>query len=198
MKHKISAQELLNGKGFTHEYMLEKAYREFERLKNCREIFCLYDQIMNFSITISLLSDWSFHLLLNDQKRWKNKQENSFTQWIVSQSPEVAAFIDISNEFKHANRRCKNFFAERIESRMCELETLSEQQTLICESKGFYLSLNNGGRKMLCIPFIMYAGKKEFLYDVAESALIWWEKFDPNQAIPIAGRNSEAHSITVK
>jgi hypothetical protein len=69
----ISAQELLNGQ-FDEQFIIEKACRELERAQKCSDIFEMYDHIINFSISVSMIADWIFHLKLASKDVWKKKK----------------------------------------------------------------------------------------------------------------------------
>lgn len=185
----ITAQELLNGPGFDDKHMLDKAYRELERVRSCSHTLIIYDHLINFSITVALIADWTFHLRLAGTPKWNNKTEIHFCNWIRSQSPEVATFIDISNECKHANRKHQNFLAEKV--LLCPIwdtSTVPAEQLNVLEQNGFRAATRNGDNMdstVLIVPVIKYDSKQEYFYDVAEAALLWWKGLNPDNAIPM-------------
>lgn len=181
----ITAQELLNGPGFNDEHMLEKAGRELERVRRCRDPLVIYDHFINFSVTVASIADWTFHLRLAGASKWNKKTEIHFCNWIRSQSPEVAAFIDISNECKHANRKHANFVAEKVLLRpIWDTSAVPKGQMQVYEQKGFGVKLE-GEKTLFLIPIIRYDSKEEYFFDVAEAALAWWKNLNPDLATPL-------------
>ncbi|CAD6872394.1 hypothetical protein [Methylomonas fluvii] len=181
----ISAQTLLNGSGFNDEYMLEKARRELDRIKDCRHPYFIYDHFINFAIAVSSVADWTFHLHLARDPKWNNKTEIHFCNWIRSQSSEVATFIDISNECNHANRKHPNFIAEKVLiSPIWDTSAFPQEQINEYTQKGFSVMLEKG-TTLLLVPIIKYGSKQDYFYDVAEKALAWWKALDLTQTIPM-------------
>ncbi|QZA82450.1 hypothetical protein [Deefgea piscis] len=181
----LSAHQFLSGPGFDENFMLEKAIRELGRVKSCQDALLMYDHMINFSVTIASIADWTFHLRLTDQPKWSVSKETHFSNWIRSQSPEVAAFIDISNECKHANRKCSNYSANSLDLAVIfDISLVPEQSMKMYEQKGFG-RLTEEGRIMYFIPTLTYCGNKKYFYDVAEAALIWWKNINLDHAIPL-------------
>lgn len=186
----ITAQNLLNGPGFDDNFMLEKARRELNRIKASRDIWVIYDHIINFAVSIASVVDWTFHLKLKDDPKWNRKGVSAveFAYWIRTQSDQVAAFIDISNECKHADRRHPNFVAEKVLLSPIwehDRQRFSADDLKYMEEKGYRSPTNGGQSSVLVFPNIKMNSKQRSLYDVAEEALQWWKAFDPALAVPM-------------
>lgn len=181
----MSAQELLNGPGFDDNYMLEKAERELARMKKCSHPLIVYDHIINLSITLALISDWTFHIHLAGTPKWERKNEIHFCNWVRSQSSAVAAFIDISNECKHADRKHPNFIAQKVLLRpIWDTSALAPDLMHFLESKGFYVT-SSGKKSFFLLPIIKFNSEEQLFYDVADQALTWWKNLNPDTANPM-------------
>lgn len=186
IKH-LSAQKLFNGPGFDDVYMKYKAKKELERIKHAQDLTDIYDHVMNFSVTIAAIADWTFHIKLANLPKWKNRDIN-FTHWVRSKSREVGIFIDIANEFKHANRKHSNFYAESIELKWIYLSSIKKLETSQkiekLKLKGF-INTSNTNEKILFIPTIRFDSNEDYLYDIADAALEWWNNVDISTAKPM-------------
>lgn len=186
----ISAQTLLNGPGFDDNFMLEKAGRELARIKASRDIYVIYDHIINFAVSVASVADWTFHLKVKQLPRWNDDKfkDVHFANWIRSQSPQVAAFMDISNECKHANRKHENFIARKVLlSPIWERDRhqFSADQLKLFEEIGYRVRVDDGQSSVLVVPNMILTSGQHSLYEVADEALQWWKGFDPALAVPM-------------
>lgn len=178
----ITAQEMLNGSGFDEVFMLSKAERELNRVKECKDLNMIHDHLINFSITIALCVDWIFHLKLSGTPVWRGKNEKHLANWIRTQSDQVAVFIDIANECKHANRAYSNFIAQKIHFSV--IEDISAAKAYADAGKGVYRNMN-GERKVFILVTVKYNDKQNVFIDVAERALEWFKNLDIELAQPV-------------
>lgn len=185
-EYDISAQKMFSGTMFTDGFMLEKAEREVERYKQYGlNPFYGFDHMFNFAVTMASVTDWVFHLKISGKEKWKGKDEGYFIRWIKNNSPEVCAFIDISNEFKHANRKDgKNSFAER----MTITHILAtDDEAKLYDSYGWgWRGEPNGDRVYYLFGVVQISGKLLPFVEAAKRAIDWWKSFDPEIAVPVS------------
>ncbi|WP_233008016.1 hypothetical protein [Rheinheimera faecalis] len=180
-----SAQNLFGGTGFDEKYMLEKAARELVLIKKSTDPIVINDHIINFSITIASIASWMFHLKLVEHPEWESRRETDFVNWVRFTNPVVAAFIDVANESKHANRHSKSNYAEKIEMRyFSDLSKLTPEVRALLIKKGFTKEVNRKDL-WLIVPMIKLSSESKFLYDAADLALGWWNSFEPDHALPL-------------
>lgn len=183
----MSAQKLLNGQGFDDEFILEKAERELKRVKTSAEPFSFYSDMINFAISIAMVADWKFQLHLSNTPGWEAKEgisEVNFTHWVRSQSPEVGALIDVSNECKHANRHRPSFLAEKVLLSPIWNESEHKPEEL-AEFRAFGLKFRTDKEPLLIIPFINYGKKEDYFFRAADKAINWWKTVDMAKAVPL-------------
>ncbi|QJE03682.1 hypothetical protein HH212_26675 (plasmid) [Massilia forsythiae] len=70
--------------------------------------------MFNFAVTLAAVSDWTFHLAVSQQPAWNGKREQHFTNWVRHSNSDASVFIDISNEYKHANRNKSSTLARKM------------------------------------------------------------------------------------
>lgn len=183
----MSAQELLNGPGFDDDFILDKAERELRRVKVSVEPLAFYYDMMNFAISVAMVADWKFQLHLSDTRVWTAKKDISeinFTHWVRSQSPEIGAFIDISNECKHANRDYPSFLAKKVLLSPIWKESEHKPEEL-AEFSAFGLKFGTDKGPLLIVPLIEYGGNKDYFFRAADKAINWWKTVDITKAVPL-------------
>lgn len=182
MAKNLSAQALFSAPAFDDKYILQKAERELARLSATRDDTVAYDHMMNFSVTIASLSDWVFHIHCSDLPEWKNKDEKYFTRWVRKSSDEAYAFIEIANEYKHANRTKPNTVVEHMGFSTYNMTKHGVSFFGVDMTRGWIMS--TGTRQIYIFPSVKVNGKIDSFYAVAERAIAWWKEFDPTNARP--------------
>lgn len=179
MNKMLTAQNTFNAPGFNDSMMLDKAERELERLLPARG-FEPYDHMFNFSLTLAALCDWTFHVRLSHLTRWAGKKESHFTNWVRHTNQDAFVFIDLSNEFKHANRVTPSTLAEKMMLGYIDLGKHPQARPTCDLSKGWIQPM--GGAEWYFFPSLKFNGKTENFHDVGTRAIAWWKSFDP--AVP--------------
>jgi hypothetical protein len=107
----LTAQEVFAW-NFDFEFLMNKADHELRLSLTEGQTFFL-PHAMNFAVTIHAISDHLWHVKAIDDPQWGRCQSN-FVNWIKTQNDCIAVFIDLSNTYKHSDRRVKNDFASRL------------------------------------------------------------------------------------
>lgn len=178
----LTAQDVFNGVGFDDAEMLRKAERELDRLLASGPM-AANDHMFNFAVTLAAVSDWTFHLHLKHLPRWSGRVEQNFTNWVRHHSADAFVFIDISNEYKHADRKKPSTLAEKMLMGFVDLTANPETRPQLDMSKGWVKQV--GDKEWFFFPSIKFDGKTEYFYDPAERAISWWRSFDPASAEPM-------------
>jgi len=178
----LTAQNVFNGQGFDDAEMLRKAERELDRLRASRPM-ATNDHMFNFAVTLAAVSDWTFHLHLKHLPRWSGKVEQSFTNWVRHNSADAFVFIDISNEYKHADRKKPSTLAEKMMVSYIDLGVHPQVRAGLDMSKGWIQKV--GAADWYFFPSIKFNGGIEHFYDPAERAISWWKSFVPASAVPM-------------
>lgn len=183
MTNMLSAQKVFNGEGFDDKHMLRKAERELNRLRGRNGFEAAYDHMMNLSVTLAAVADWTFHLKLSNLPRWSGKTSTNFVNWIRSSSDDAFVFIDISNEYKHADRNKPSTLAENMMISFIDLSANPEMRSQLPMNKGHIQKV--GEADWYIFPSVKLNGQVEFIFDVAERAIDWWKNFTPASAQPM-------------
>lgn len=179
----LTAQDVFNGPGFDANHMLRKAERELTRLRAERGFQELYDHMFNFAVTLAAVCDWTFHVHLSALPRWAGKREQNFTNWVRHTNSDAFVFIDISNEFKHANRKAPSALAEKMMLSYIDLGAHPMLRGTVDMAKGWIQ--NMGTSDWYFFPSITFNGNTEHFEDAAERAISWWKAFSPANAQPM-------------
>lgn len=178
----LTAQKTFNGEGFDDQEMLRKADRELVRMRASRGMDP-YDHMFNFAVTLAALCDWTFHLRLSHIPSWNGKRETHFTNWVRNSSPDAFVFIDISNEYKHANRNNPSTLAEKMMLSYIDLGEHPQMRGMVDVNKGWIQKM--GTKDWFFFPSIKFNGNTEYFYDPAQRAIAWWQSFTPAMAKPM-------------
>ena len=135
MQHLLTAQDVFNGRGWDDHALLRKAERELERLRSTHGMDAT-DHMFNFAVTLAAVCDWTFHLHLSNLPRWSGKKEKNFTHWLRVNCADAFVFIDIANEYKHANRATPSTLAEKMMLSFIDLGIHPEMRSQIDLNKG--------------------------------------------------------------
>lgn len=177
----LTAQQTFNGPGFDDGELLRKAERELDRLRSARGMEP-YDHMVNFAVTLAAVCDWKFHLHLSHLSMWTGKSEPNFTNWVRQASADAFVFIDISNEYKHANRKTPSTLAEKVMLSYIDLGLHPQMRRVVNVKNGWIQ--NMGTSDWFFFPSIKFNGNTEYFYDPAERAIAWWKSFKPSMATP--------------
>lgn len=178
----LTAQKTFNGEGFDDREMLNKADRELVRMRASRGMNP-YDHMFNFAVTLAAVCDWTFHLHLSHLPRWNGRKEQHFTNWVRNSSADAFVFIDIANEYKHANRNTPSTLAEKMMLSYIDLGVHPQMRVAVDVSKGWIQKV--GSNDWFFFPSIKFNGGTEYFYDPAERAISWWKSFTPTTAEPM-------------
>jgi hypothetical protein len=137
----------------------------------------------NFAVTLAAVCDWKFHLHLSQLPRWSGKKEQHFTNWVRYNSADAFVFVDISNEYKHANRKNPSTLAEKMMLSFIDLDARPEARVTIDVRKGWIQKM--GANDWFFFPSIRFNGNTEYFYDPASRAISWWKSFVPASAQPM-------------
>ena len=95
---------------------LNKAIREKDRFLATEDMLQKTDHALNFSITISHLEDWAYHLLVKENAEWPSiKKDTDFDIWVREQCPAMQIIADICNAGKHRVLRTRRSEAKNAE-----------------------------------------------------------------------------------
>ena len=187
MQHLLTAQDVFNGRGWDDHALLRKAERELERLRSTHGMDAT-DHMFNFAVTLAAVCDWTFHLHLSNLPRWSGKKEKNFTHWLRVNCADAFVFIDIANEYKHANRATPSTLAEKMMLSFIDLGIHPEMRSQIDLNKGWIQPM--GPKDWFIFPSIKFNGKTEHFYDPAQRAVAWWRSFTPTSAVPMDAKNN--------
>lgn len=179
----LTAQNVFNGSGFDVDHLLRKADRELARLRAARGFEEPYDHMFNFAVTLAAICDWTFHVHLRSLPRWTGKKEHHFTNWVRHTSSDAFVFIDISNEYKHANRKVPSALAEKVMLSFIDLGIKPQLRGIVDMSKGWIQKV--GTNDWYFCPLIKFGGRSENFYDPAERAISWWKSLSHNGIQPM-------------
>ena len=186
MSINLTAQIALGGSGYDDKFMLTKAKREFKRLRESADLTVAMDHAINFSICLASVVDWFFHLRLSKDSTWAGKNETNFLNWIRLQKKEVAVFVDISNEAKHANRKYQNFSLKKVGFvPLLDKSKYTQEEISLLSKNGISLTTDKGVEVIYCLMIEYADNSLEFFYSSAESALTWWENLDYSSPEPV-------------
>lgn len=182
MSNVLTAQDVFNGPGFDDAEMLRKAERELGRLRTSR-LMDANDHMFNCVVTLAAVCDWTFHLKLSRLPRWVGKKEQNFTYWVRKNCDDAFVFIDLSNEYKHANRNKPSTLAEKMMVSFVDLTENPQVRSQLDMKNGWVQQV--GASEWFLCPSIKFNGNTEYFYGLAERAISWWRSFDPAIAEPL-------------
>ncbi len=191
MSNKLTtAQDVFNGPGFDGPHMLEKAERELDRLLQAANPLIAYDHMFNFVVTMAAVADWTFHLQLKPLPLWAGKQEQHFTNWVRHANDDAFVLIDLSNEYKHADRKKSSSLAQKMWMKIIWPKDNPQISNQIDNTKMLWFPTTGGG--LAAIPWIdRHSGDNDFFVDIGRRAITWWKSFTPANAAPMdAGGNT--------
>jgi hypothetical protein len=125
----------------------------------------------------------TFHVHLSGLPRWTGKKVQHFTNWVRHTSNDAFVFIDISNEYKHANRTKPSALAEKMMLGFIDLGLHPELRGVVDTSKGWIQSM--GTNEWYIFPAIKFGGGREHFYEPAERAIAWWESLAYSNVQPM-------------
>lgn len=183
----LTAQEVFNGPGWDDQELLRKAERELDRLRITRGMGAT-DHMFNFAVTLAAVCDWTFHLRLSHLPKWSGKKELNFTHWLRNNCADAFVFIDIANEYKHANRNTPSTLAEKMMLSFIDLGLHPEMRSNVDLNKGWIQPMES--TDWFVFPSIKFNGGTEHFYDPAQRAVDWWRSFKPTNAVPMDAKNN--------
>jgi hypothetical protein len=156
---------------FDFEFLMDKANHELH-LSLCEGPRYFFPHAMNFSVTIHAIADHLWHVKAINDAQWEGKQD-AFVNWVKTQNDCIAVFIDLSNTYKHSDRRVHNYFAARLglyPEPSIQHSGLPEEtrNRVICDGPvedSFWPVLTTTTGRLI---YYLYA---------AESALHWWHTY---------------------
>lgn len=188
MTTQLTAQNVFNGPGWDDKMMLEKAERELSRLRACRHILEAQDHMWNCAVTIAAVCDWKFHIHLSSLPRWKGRTEQNFTHWVRNNCPDAFVFIDIANEYKHANRNTPSTIAQKMMMCFYDLGMHPELRTQVDLNHGWIQPMKS--TEWYLYPSIKFNDTTENFHFPAQRAIAWWKNFMPADAVPMNAKNT--------
>jgi hypothetical protein len=109
----LTAQTVFASWPFDFGFLMEKAYHELE-LSMTEGAHFFFSNALNFSVTIQAIADHLWHTGAKRNSQWNNR--NKFVQWIQTQNDCIGIFFDLSNTYKHTQRKYENHFIARFEN----------------------------------------------------------------------------------
>lgn len=179
----LTAQQIFNAPGFDDSAMLSKAERELHRLRASQTPDDMYDHMLNFAVTLAAVCDWTFHLHLSRLPQWSGKREQDFTNWVRQSSSDAFVFIDLSNEYKHANRNKPSTLARKMMLGYNDFTANPHERERVDLGKGWMAKV--GDKDWFVYPSIKFNDRTEYFYDVADRAISWWRALEPANAQPM-------------
>ena len=183
----LTAQDVFNGPGWDDQALLSKAERELDRLRTTRGMEAT-DHMFNFAVTLAAVCDWTFHLRLSNLPRWSGRNEQNFTHWLRNNCADAFVFIDVANEYKHANRNSPSTLAEKMMMSFIDLGIHPQMRSHVDLSKGWIQTM--GVNDWFVFPSIKFNGGTEHFYDPAQRAIVWWRSFTPTSAVPMDAKDN--------
>ena len=134
---------------------------------------------IDFAVGIASLIDWTFHYCAKNNPTWAAMKPKdglkAFVKYIAEQNIAVAAFTDLANEFKHADRNKPSIT-------LAKLTIVWVRSASDLESRPEWIENSIRGRSsngMVMIPFVgLSDGRFPFYKAFAMQALDWWSAFD--------------------
>jgi len=165
-------QHLLNGHGFDLEELIEKSERELDRIRSAGDPLICIDHLINASITISSLCDWTYNFQVEGAIAGA---ETAFARDLIAAFPQWAPFHEIANTAKHANRSRDNAHIDQL---VTLAAYFNERHDAIQEydvRHGCWIKTEK--RWMFLVPIlVMKEGddrRRPFIRE-AEAVLQWW------------------------
>ncbi len=178
----LTARNIFNTPDYDADAMLRKAERELDRLRLSQTFDEMYDHMLNCSVTLAAVCDWTFHLRLRTLPQWSGKNEKHFTNWVRLNCADAFVFIDISNEYKHANRNKPSTLAKKMMLSYVDLTARPQQRAWLDLTRGWMYK--KGTDDVFVYPSIIFNDQWENFHDAAERAISWWKAFEPSSAQP--------------
>lgn len=186
-----TAQDVFNGPGFNGPHMLNKADRELHRLLQADDPMIAYDHMFNFVVTMAAVADWTFHLQLKPLSLWAGKKEQHFTNWVRHANDDAFVLIDLSNEYKHADRNKPSSLAQKMWMKTIWQKDDPQLSSRIDRARMLWFETTSGG--IAVIPWIdRHSGDNDFFVDIGRRAIAWWKNFNPANAVPMDAAGNPA------
>lgn len=166
-----SVQVMFNGPGFNLEWLVMKA--EHELATTMKELTRFMENAANLSTTLAHMADWA--LAFKPSALAHCTSLSDIRTHVETQCPKAALFLDIANEYKHADRRTPS---EKTAKVLQYLEAYPAATNLSHLQNGMHIfgSMNDGAQVAVLTPKIRDQAGNEFLFkDCAHEAIQWWK-----------------------
>ena len=165
---------------FNFDFLIEKAAHELT-LSLAEGPNFFYWHAMNFSVSIHAIADHLWWVKAIDDPQW-NKHQPNFVNWVTNENDCIAAFLDISNTYKHSERSRstqRNKVTEHLKIYHNDVIIKNSDPPDELELRNCIIDKRQTGFSWLYWPVITTkTGRLIYYRYAAESALDWWRKYE--------------------
>ena len=162
---------------FDFEFLINKARYELD-MSMTQHINWFFPNAMNFCVSVHAIADYMWHTKAIREPQWSNSQ-NKFIEWCKGENSFIAAFIDLSNTYKHSDRYKKNQFIDRLELKTFPDEWIKsrppEELRNRIKAPLFKNDVQSGYLELW--PILAISGSNIYFHYAAESVLHWWRTY---------------------
>ena len=185
--HTYSVNDFFKGIGH-RRFGIQRARAALDRFLDNKNPFNTPSLLFDCAITVSCLSDWTFHTEVKGHQSWndfasKKGADKKFTEWVASRSVDNAVIQEISNTAKHFHRMKPNILVNgiRVTIFACERTGRDGEVGFIVRGESSEDIQQKVAINRIDVELIIqgvYLGAE----DVIGRAIAWWETFDPTTA----------------
>jgi len=179
----LTAQRVFTSWSFDFDFLMWKARQELEFSMKATNNKLFLAHALNLSVTIHAIADHLWYSGAEETGRWAKFE--TFVQWIKTQKPYadcIGIFIDISNTYKHSERRDVNRFIDYI-----EMQTFPEAWVMSRSPAELRNRIVDDAGGSLW-PILIAPDSRPIHYRyAAEAALFWWQQ---NHAWLVSGTSA--------
>jgi hypothetical protein len=166
-------------RSFNFEFLMDKAAHELH-LSLTEELDFFYWNAMNFSVSVHAIADHLWWVKAIDDPQW-NKHQGNFVNWVVAENDCIAAFLDISNTYKHSERDRPTQQNKVTEHLKLHPDDAVIKHSNPSDERELRNCIRDKKQRTACIywPVITTKeGRLIYYRYAAESALDWWRRYE--------------------
>jgi hypothetical protein len=161
---------------FNFEFLVDKAAYELGlSLAEGPDFF--YWHAMNFAVSIHAIADHLWWVKAIDDAQWSKHQPN-FVNWVITQNDCIAAFLDISNTYKHSNRTTRNKVTGTLILHPDNVVIKNSNPPDELELRNCVIQKGQLKEAIYWPVITTKAGRLIYYRYAAEWALHWWRKYE--------------------
>ncbi len=167
----LTAQKVF-GWTFDLNFLMQKAHHDLD-LSMTEGYNSFFFNAMNFAVTIHAIVDHLWEVQAKADPRWETTKKRGFMHWIKTQNDCIPIFVDLSNTYKHSERRDPNAFADHLGVYPDQLIQHSPSP----EDMGNRIVHNDPSGDVFYWPVLTKPDGRLIYYRyAAKTALDWWRK----------------------